>query len=502
MTDDDELIERLRRTLHTEAAALNPNPADHPTAHYTVPAPAHGLRRRWPLVVAATAAAAAAVSLAVLNWPGGGASRIGVVGPGPSSSMAPSNTVPPVAPSSSVPPAATTVPVPSTVPSTSIPNPGTVAAPSNSAGGVTSTVPSGGGGAALAASFRPEAVTFVSALEGWVVGRVPCGAGGSGGSGECLAMAHTTNAGQTWKAAAAPGSTVSTAYGASPVSVRFADPKDGWIYAVNPTRVWSTHDGGILWQQVHSAGLAPTATVTAMETSGGYVWVSVIPPNVNTVHLEGSPVGTDAWTDIDTGVPIGAGPIPATQLVLHGRYGWLLQNDRTVIGGARLNGAGQWLPWTPPCKTANGTASLAASSATALVALCSEGIYGPPGNLPPGAAAPSTWIFTSSDGGNSFPPVAAVSALPNPPAGVATPAPATIVRASVQPNGTGEIGVLSASFNGGHSWQTVLQVPSLVQWNDLGFTTLTQGVVIASTLSGSAFYMTRDGGRTWRPAIP
>jgi hypothetical protein len=261
-----------------------------------------------------------------------------------------------------------------------------------------------------------------------------------------------------------------------------------------------------VWQQVHSTGLPPAATVTAMEASGGSVWVAVLLPNQVTVHLERSPVGLDAWTDVNTGVPIGAGPVPVTQLVLHGRYGWLLENDRTVIGGARLNGSGQWLPWTPPCSTANGAADLAASSATDLVAVCSEGVWGPPRNLPAGAAAPSTWVFTSSDGGNRFRAVGAVPSGSTPgasnPAGVASPAPATIVRAGLQPGGAGEVGVLSASFDGGRTWRTVLQEPSVLQWNDLGFTTVTQGVAIATTDSGSTFYMTRNGGQTWAPVIP
>jgi hypothetical protein len=321
-------------------------------------------------------------------------------------------------------------------------------------------------------------------------------------------MARTTDGGQSWTAAAAPNTTVSNVYGASAVSVRFADPLDGWIYAVNPTRVWSTHDGGTVWQQVHATGLPPASTITAMEASGGSVWVAVLLPNLSTVHLERSPVGADAWTDIDTGVPIGAGPVPSTQLVLHGRYGWLLENDRTVVGGARLNGNGQWLPWTPPCATANGIADLAASSGTDLVAVCAEGNWGPPRNLPAGAAFPSTWVFTSSDGGSSFHAVGAVPAGSNPagssPSGVASPAPGTIVRAGLQPGAGGatEIGVLSASFDGGRTWRAVLQVPSALQWNDLGFTTLTQGVAIATTQSGSTFYMTRDGGQSWAPAIP
>jgi hypothetical protein len=512
---DDELIERLRRTLQTEAAAIAPNPADQPAAPYTVLAPASVLRRRWPFAITAAAAAVAAgVTLAVLNWPGGGASRIGVVAPGSSSSPAPTNPAPTLAPSSSVPPATTTVRTPTTVPASSTPAtattlPAIVVVPRRPAATVTTLGPAPS--TPVSAAFQSEAVTFVSALEGWVAGEVPCGAGASGPAGMCLAMARTTNGGQTWTSAPAPRATISTAYGASPVSVRFADPMDGWIYAVNPNRVWSTHDGGSVWQQVKLADLGPSSSITAMEASGGYVWVAVLPPNVTTVHLERSPVATDAWTDVNTGVPIGAGPDPATQLVLHGHEGWLLQNDRTVVGGARLNGNGQWLPWTPPCATANGVAILAASSATDLVAMCAEGTWGPPHNLPPGAAVPSTWMFTSKDGGTTFQAVGAVPAGPTPaasnPVGLASPAPATVVAAGMQPPGAGgaggeDIGVLSASFDGGHTWRTVLQLPSVVRWNDLGFTTLTQGVVVAFTRSDSTFSMTRDGGHTWTTAIP
>ena len=337
---DDELIERLRRTLQTEAAAIHPNPADHPTdaLHGSRPG-ARVLRRRWPLAVAATAAAVAAgVTLAVLNWPGGGGTRIGVAGPGPSVSPAPA--------SPGVDPRAVVVDSPrdddgagSRGPSRD--DPGGIdphrghRLPPRSGGAVATTVP----------PARARPVGLVPARggdvrlgrDGWVAGRVPCG------SGWCLAMARTTNGGQTWTAAPAPKATVSTAYGAGAASVRFADPMDGWIYAVDPTRVWSTHDGGSRLAPGAGAGLPPAATITAMEASGGYVWVAALLPNARTVHLERSPVGADAWTDINTGVSIGAGPVPATQLVLHGRYGWLLENDRTVVGGARLNGSGQWL---------------------------------------------------------------------------------------------------------------------------------------------------------------
>jgi hypothetical protein len=481
---DDELIERLRRTLQDEAAAIKPGSPRPPIAEYQAPAQVHVLRRRWPLAVAAAAVAAGLV-LGVLNWPGGSPSRIGIVSPGPASSSAPP-TVSTAAP--------TTVASPTTVPATTVPavtTPTTAVPTSTPATGATNNAP-----APLAASFQPRSVTFVSNLDGWAAGRVPCGAGW------CLAMARTTNAGQTWTTAPAPPATLSgLAPGASGLSVRFADGMDGWIFTTAPARLWSTHDGGSSWQQLQPPGLVAGATVLDLETSGGKVWLAVILPNVATVQLEGSPAESDAWRDINTGLPVGAGPIPSAQLVLHGTSGWLLENDRTVVGGLRLTPAGAWVAWTPPCATANGSASLAASSAADLVAVCQEGTWGRAGNLPAGAATPSAWLFRSSDGGTSFQPVGPVPGNLTDES-IASPAPATIVQAGLQTSASGAAAVLSASFNGGHTWQTVDQVSSVLAWNDLGFTTLTQGVVIGATQGGSTFAMTRDGGHTWAVAIP
>jgi hypothetical protein len=468
---DDELIERVRRTLQSEAAAITPRPEGQPADHYSAPVHRLPFRPRWPLVITAAAAVAAGLTLVVLNWPGGGSSRIGLVSPGPSTSVTqttvPATTVAPVvvaAPTTLAPPAPT-VPTPTTVPA---PTP-------------------------LAASFAPDAVTFVSPLDGWIVGTVPCG------SAACLAMAQTTDGGYTWSVAPAPGATLSTTEsGVRTVSVRFANHNDGWIYALDPSRVWSTHDGGAEWTLASIPGLGSVTDNIAMEAGDGYVRIAVISTTTRTVHIESSPVGVDAWTDTDTGVPIGAGPVPATQLVLQGTAGWVLENDRTVVGGARLNPAGQWTSWTPPCQTANGAASLAASSATDLAAVCQEGVWGTAGNLPAGAAVPSTWLFGSSDGGISS---QAVGALPSTltEEGAASPSPSTIVVDGSQNGSNTPTGVLSASFDGGHTWQTVLQVPSNLAWFDLGFTTQTQGVLIGSGSSGSTFYMTRDGGHDWAP---
>jgi photosystem II stability/assembly factor-like uncharacterized protein len=275
-------------------------------------------------------------------------------------------------------------------------------------------------------------------------------------------------------------------------SVRFANQLDGWIYAINPSRLWSTHNGGTSWQQVALPDLTGEASILGMEAAAGYVDVAVVPVNAATVHLETSPVATDAWSDTDSRVPTGAGPVPSTQLVLQKSRGWLVQNDRTVVGGFQLNPAGRWTAWTPPCQTANGTAILTASSPSDLAAVCVEGEWGPAGNLPAGARTPSTWLFQSNDGGFSFQPVGPVPLAPGTQE-VASPSPSTVVVGGTTP-------ALYATFDGGHTWQTVYQGASGAGWLYVGFTSLTQGVAISSTPSGSAdLLMTRDGGHHWAP---
>jgi hypothetical protein len=473
---DDELIERLRRTLQNEAAAITPGPPGERPAAY----PAAGLpprsrgRARWPLAVAAAVAAAVGLSLAF--WPGGGSTHIGIVAPGPSTGGA-------TTPSTAVPTTrATAASVAPTVPSTVAP------AATVSPGAASSTPPTVPPAAEVPAGFAPLSVTFVSADQGWVAGAAPCG------SRSCLTLARTVDGGRTWDPAPAPPVTVTNeadgGLAGLGVSVRFGNASDGWVYTRQPASLWSTHDGGASWHPVASPALTAGTTIMAMEVSAGRVQVAVVLGNSSTVHLETSPLATDRFVDNDTGVTVGAGPVPATQLVLQRSQGWLLENDRTVVAGSRLNGTASWTTWTPPCRTANGPAALAASTPDDLVAVCLEGEWGPARNLPAGSRTPSSWLFRSSDGGTGFEPV---GPLPDntEAAMVATPAPSTVVVG-------GAASDLSASFDGGHSWHTVYRGVQVQDWSYLGFTTLTQGVAIGSGASGASLLaMTRDGGHSW-----
>jgi hypothetical protein len=328
--------------------------------------------------------------------------------------------------------------------------------------------------------FAPMSVTFVSADEGWVLGSVACG------SARCPAIERTDDGGRTWATVPAPKAAVWSAVdvivATSGISeLRFATPNDGWAFGPD---LWATHDGGASWTKISVPGLPSGSTIVALESARGSVH-AVFSENQD-FGIATSPVGSDTWTVSPLQIAVGAGPAPTIQFVLSGDAGWLLENNREVLGGARLVG-GAWQTWKPPCMDVGGPvspAAIAASSPADLVAACDlfGNVNGPLGYH----------LFVSRDGGGSF--VARGGRLPvDSISGVATADTSTIVIAGWDSTEA----VLVGSFDGGKTWSTVVRAGT-VQLSDLGFTTPTQGVVITNSASGSGgLFMTRDGGRTW-----
>jgi hypothetical protein len=225
--------------------------------------------------------------------------------------------------------------------------------------------------------------------------------------------------------------------------------------------------------------------IVALESARGSVH-AVFYDRAQNFRIATSPIGSDAWSVSSLKVAVGAGPVPEIGLVLSGDTGWVLENDRTVVGGARLV-AGTWRTWNPACADVTGPAAIAASSAINLVASCDVGQWSSPtGNH----------LFVSRDAGVTF--AESSSLVPvTLGGGVATPDTSTIVVSGVDASGS----VLVGSFNGGHSWSVVLRAGALA-FADLGFTTTTQGVVVTSSASGSdRLLMTRDGGHTWSAIV-
>ncbi len=338
------------------------------------------------------------------------------------------------------------------------------------------------------AGFSPVSESFVSARTGWVLGTVP------DGSSVELAVVHTSDGGITWSRSPAPDVTFDDGDRGAAI-IRFADQLDGWIMApvtTTPSRpplttLWSTHDGGASWHEVAVPG---GGHVTALQASDGAFQLATIGSNVYAVYLYSAAARSDYWARSATSLPGGAGPVASAQLTLRGGEGWAVEVDRTVVAGARLT-SGTWAPWTPPCRDALGPAWLAASSSTDLVALCEEGVWGPP---PPDTTTGS-WLFASSDGGDTF---SAVGAIPEPEAGDAAYSVATPPgkpRVVVVAEGSG----LAATFDGGHTWRNVYSAPA-GQVRVIAFTTATQGeAIVTGDTNVSTLLMTRDGGAVWYP---
>jgi photosystem II stability/assembly factor-like uncharacterized protein len=334
-------------------------------------------------------------------------------------------------------------------------------------------------GTAVPPGFVPASVTFVSQQIGWVLGTAPCSA-----SSPCLALLRTENAGQSWMSLPVPPSTLSSnpnPGGHGVRGVRFADPQDGWAFG---PELWATHDGGGHWTRISLPGASASAAVVDLAAGSGAVHAAVFDHNVG---IDSSPVDHDAWSASPTTIQFGAGPVPRAQLVLNGGAGWLVEVDRTVIGGARLH-AGQWSPWGPPCPRAGGDALVDASTASNLFAVCNEGVWT--------GRTPVTHAYVSSDGGNNF--AQAPAALPVGNADeVATPAAQRAVVAA-HSNGGG-INELLATGDGGTSWSVVYHSAGTAVANDLGFTGPQQGVVVEIDGASAALLMTFDGGQHWNP---
>ncbi|HVM65282.1 MAG TPA: hypothetical protein VMU14_10500 [Acidimicrobiales bacterium] len=416
--NDDELIDRLRRTLQDEASRVEAPPGAWEEFERRAPAPRPS-RRPWVLgaPVAALGIAAAVIALVAVNNPGAHKAT-NVQTPATAFSAPTSTAAGARAPGASA--SAGAAATPSTTP----------------APGATTYAP------ALAA-LQPQSVTFMSAQEGFVLGS--------------SSIARTTDGGRSWSALPTPA-------GWDVRELRFANASDGWAWGA---QLWSTHDGGRTWHRLVVPG--GQGGVYALEAAAGTVHMVVF--DGQAFRVATAPVASDAFT-LSLGapsVPVGGGPVPTIQLVLEGRTGWLVEVDRTVVGGLQLVG-GQWQPWTPPCTGANGPAVLAASSPTELVAACDQGVWGP-------ATPMGERLWVSHDGGATWTDSGGVPVTG--PQAIATASPTVVVAGT------------EATFDGGATWSTVL--PSGAE-DDLGFTTTAQGVAIVQR----ALLMTRDSGHTWQ----
>jgi photosystem II stability/assembly factor-like uncharacterized protein len=324
-------------------------------------------------------------------------------------------------------------------------------------------------GPAAGVPFFPVSATFVSARQGWAL---------EGQTSECLTdicnfrVVATADGGRTWQTLA--GSDSLLRYGPGP-EIRFADTTHGFVF--DSTHIFATRDGGAHWTLLH----IPFETVQALEIVRGEVYVvaASLAQGDQAFRIWSTPADSLHWTRHALTVPLGAGPVPEQQLVLTGGTGWMINNDRTVISGARRSGAGDWTQWTPPCLDVMGPATLSASSPNDLVALCDEHVWGGEGPI-------TAAVYFSHDAGATFrrrtAPAYGSFSSPNRSSAVIVDG-RTIWRTTDEGSTWNVVG-----RPGGVSGDSAVEI---------GFTTPTQGYLIEGR---GGMFITRDAGASWTRA--
>ncbi len=341
--------------------------------------------------------------------------------------------------------------------------------------------------------FEPGSVTFVSATTGFVIGIDSTCAGGS-----CVALVRTSDSGANWVSLPAPPAAYVNGFGTSATApavseVRFADSLDGWIYGPS---LFATHDGGATWQQLDLGG-----SVVALETSGGFVDALVSPCSTQetcsgTLRLEQAPATGGSFTTVLTGPTVQSSSQEVHALSLHAPVGFVnLSGVGSPQSGlwATLSLANPrgWNPFPNPCAVSveYSLDAFVAPDVTSLYSLCGG----------EGAAGSVTKEIVKTMSGQSA--VVGQPPLGGDPEALAATSSGTLVVSAA--SGASE---LYRSIDGGVTWSTMTFNDGGIGFNDLGFTTSTQGVVIHGLPGPPANYtsqllMTYDGGATWH-AVP
>ncbi len=334
------------------------------------------------------------------------------------------------------------------------------------------TQPSGG---PVPAGFLAASVTFVSAQEAFVLGTAPCK------RAPCTSIVRTRDRGKSWRGLPAPivplgQPGINRPDRPAAWGIRFATAEHGFVFG---NGLWVTADGGEHW----SAAAYPGGSIMSLEVIDGQVLAVTMRPgragNASWALLR-RPLGGGAWTRlVSQATAIGAIATQArVAAILDGPSVLVTSDGGLTISRRALPCHGNPFPWP---------SWVAVEAPKGLALLCTgQGYTGHTdktvyvsGNL--GA----TWRLaghpaSAGDGG-----VLAASA----------PGHLTIATTSAA-------SWLYYSANNGKTWRTVVSYGDGGQgWNDLGFTTTSDGVVI----HGHPQYgnrlgrllLTENGGLTW-----
>jgi hypothetical protein len=331
------------------------------------------------------------------------------------------------------------------------------------------TQPSGG---PVPAGFRAASVTFVSTQEAFVLGTAPCK------HAPCTSIVRTRDRGVSWRGLPAPvvrlgqpGSTGPAVWG-----IRFATPEHGFVFG---NGLWVTTDGGEHW----FAAPYPGGSIMSLE---------IIDRQVLAVTMRRRTAGNARWALLRRPVAGGAWTRLVTQASAIGAIATQAQVAAIVDGSFVLvtgNGGLSITRHALPCTTSAlpMPTSVAVMAPQGLALLCvGQGYTGHTDKtVYVSFNLGKTWKLGGHPGSGGDGGVIAASA----------PGHLTIATTSAA-------SWLYYSANNGAAWRTAVTYPDGGQgWNDLGFTTTRDGVVIHGhpqygDMLGQLL-LTGNGGLTW-----
>jgi len=339
-------------------------------------------------------------------------------------------------------------------------------------------------GGPVPAGMAATSVTFVSADEAFVLGTAPCS------HAPCTSIVRTLNRGASWRGLPAPVVPLGQPQNGSAAAVwgiRFATPSHGFVFG---TGLWETTDGGEHWAKATS----PAGSILSLEVIDGQVLAVTAPcsssSGCGTASLMRRPVGGGSWQQVTQLHVSGGGfdDLIATQA----RVAAILDGTSVVV---TADGGQSTSDEATPC-TSQGVkyaTSVAVTGPESLALLCSGSA---------GMGSVSKTIYVSSDLGQHWTQTAGAPPRGGDPISLAGATPGQLVVSAAS-----GASWLYYSGNGAARWGSAYEVgDGGAGFNDLGFTTTSDGVVVygPALADGNGegrpgrLLLTSNGGASWQ----
>lgn len=326
------------------------------------------------------------------------------------------------------------------------------------------TTPAGG---PVPSGFAATSVTFVSTDEAFVLGTAPCA------TKPCTSIVRTLNRGVSWVGLPAPVVPLGPRGTSQPAvwGIRFANPVDGFVFG---SGLWETTDGGEHW----ATAASPGGSISDLEVIDGQVLAAA------GGSLYRRPLAGGSWSVV---TQVSSSAVIATQA----RVAAVLDGSTVIVtsnGGLNLTTA------AAPCTTLGVAepSSVAVTGPDSLALLCAGGAA---------LGSVQKTVYVSDDLGAHW-TKAGSPPLGGDPAGLSAGTSGRLVVAAE--SGASE---LYYSADGGATWSTAWYAgDGGAGFNDLGFTTTSNGVVVRGPAfsdgngegSPGQLLLTSNGGATWQ----